>query len=321
MNIGKLKIQNPVFLAPMAGYTDHPFRMICKKMGAGIVYTEFVSSEGLIRKSQKTEDYLIFDNKERPVGVQIFGHNPDSMADSAQYVEEKFAPDIIDINMGCSVRKVVKKNAGAALLKDIKLLSQIANSVVKAVKTPVTAKIRSGWNHNNIVAVDVARILEDNGIAAITVHPRTASDGFGNVPDLRIIGDVKKTVKIPIIGNGDIFNPKDAENMIKQTDCDAVMVGRGTIGNPWLIKKITSHFHGTNSDFEVTQLDKINMCIEHLKMEIIYRDENKAHKIMKKFYGKYFRGFPDAAKIRQKLVLADSPKEVFELLFKLKSEF
>ncbi len=320
MKIGELNIRSQVFLAPMAGYTDLPFRLLCKKMGAGIVYTEFVSSEGLIRGSEKTETYLISVDDERPVGVQIFGHNPIAMAEAAKYVEEKFSPDLIDINFGCSVRKVVKKNAGAALLKDLDLLGKIAEKTVKAVSIPVTAKIRAGWTHDKIVAVDVAKILEDKGVKAIAVHPRTASDGFGNKPNLKIIADVKNTVKIPVIGNGDIKNPEDARKMMNETNCDAVMIGRGAIGNPWIFKNIIDHFAGKETKLPCIS-DKIEMCIEHLNLEISHRGENFANRVMKKAYGSYFKGFPQAEKLRQKLVLTNSVAESLDILYKLKETY
>jgi len=319
MKIRDIDIQSQVILAPMAGYTDLPFRLICKEMGAGIVYSEFVSSEGLVRGSEKTEFYLVNDDGERPFGIQIFGHDPISMGNSAKYIEEKFQPDIIDINIGCSVRKVVKKNAGSALLKDLKLLENIVKNVVNAVETPVTGKIRIGWDHRHYVGLEAAKILEDNGIEAITVHPRTASDGFGNTIKSEFIKMIKDQVNIPVIGNGDIMTPQDAEKMLKETGCDAVMVGRGAIGNPWLIQNIYNYLN-EKPITEPTLLDKIELCIKHLDMEVEHRGIDQANKIMRKFYGGYFKSFEGASRLRHDLVTAKSVEESFYILENFKNE-
>ena len=318
MKIRHLDIKSQVILAPMAGYTDLPFRIICKEMGAGIVYSEFVSSEGLIRRSEKTEFYLINDDRERPFGIQIFGHDPISMADSAKYLEEKFQPDIIDINFGCSVRKVVKKNAGSALLKDLSLLEKITSSVVKAVNTPVTGKIRIGWDHNSYVGTEVSKILEANGVAAITVHARTASDGFGNSIKMDFIKKIKETVQIPVIGNGDILSPQDAKKMLDETGCDAIMVGRGVIGNPWLIKNINNHLQG--KDYSEPQLlDRVDLCMKQLNMEVEHRGPEQANKVMRKIFSGYFKGFAGASNLRFNLVSSKSIEKTIEILTKFRN--
>ncbi|MBN2280629.1 MAG: tRNA dihydrouridine synthase DusB [Candidatus Marinimicrobia bacterium] len=313
MKIRAIDIKSQVILAPMAGYSDLPFRLICKEMGAGIVYSEFVSSEGLIRGSEKTEFYLVTDEKERPLGIQIFGHDPVSMSESARYVEDKFHPDIIDINFGCSVRKVVKKNAGSALLKDLSLLENIIKQVVRAVSTPVTGKIRLGWDHDHYVGLEVAKILEDNGAEAITVHGRTASDGFGNTVKRDFIKTIKENVRIPVIGNGDIITPFDAEKMLNETGCDAVMIGRGAIGNPWLIQNTCRHLKGLSFS-EPKIEEKIDLCVQHLQMEIEHRGEEFANKIMRKFYGGYFKGFEGASRLRHALVTTKTIAESLAIL-------
>ena len=235
------------------------------------------------------------------------------MAESAKYIEEKFQPDIIDINFGCSVRKVVKKNAGSALLKDLELLDSIASSVVKAVKTPVTGKIRIGWDHQSYVGVEVSKILENAGIEAITVHGRTASDGFGNDVKLDFIRQIKETVKVPVIGNGDILTPEDAKIMIDKTGCDAVMVGRGTIGNPWIIQNINNYLQN-KEQVSPTLLDRIDMCIKHLNLEVEHRGEEQANKIMRKVFGGYFKGFEGASRLRHELVTSKTVDQTLDIL-------
>jgi len=286
MVIKDISIESPVFLAPMAGYTNSPLRQLCKAKGAGFVYTEFVSSEGIIR--------------------QLFGHNPESMAEAARMIEDRYKPDVIDLNFGCSVRKVVKKNAGAALLKDLPLLESVAQSVVKAVKTPVTAKIRSGWNHQSIVALKVAQILENAGIEALTIHPRTASDGYRNSADWNKIAEIKKILSIPVIGNGDIKAPEDALRMKELTGCDAVMIGRAALGNPWIFEQVNHLFDG-NTRYHIPDLaEKLEMCIRHIKLERRYADDAHVNRIMKKYYRHYINGFPNASEIRNQLVTSKS---------------
>jgi len=290
----------------MAGYTNSPFRQLCKKRGAGFVYTEFVSSEGIIRESQKTFEYLQFIETERPIGIQLFGHNPESMAEAAKIIEDRYKPDVIDLNFGCSVRKVIKKNAGAALLKDVDLLESIAQSVVKAVNTPVTAKIRSGWNHQSIVAIEVAKILENAGITALTIHPRTASDGYRNTANWDMITEIKNLLSIPVIGNGDIKIPEDALRMKESTGCDAVMIGRAALGNPWIFEQVNHLFKGNTCYHKPDLAEKLDMCIQHIALERQYTDDDHVNRIMKKYYRHYIHGFPNASEIRNQLVSSKS---------------
>jgi len=318
MKIGDIQISTPVFLAPMAGYTDSPFRQLCKEKGAGVVYTEFVSSEGITRGSEKSFDYLQFLSSERPVGIQLFGYNPDSMAEAARYIEEYFKPDIIDLNFGCSVKKVVTKNAGAALLKDLELLAEIARKVVKAVKTPVTAKIRSGWNHQSIVAPEAADILESAGIQALTIHPRTASDGYRNQADWQIIKQIKQALKIPVIGNGDIKIAEDVIRMFDFTGCDAVMVGRGSFGNPWIFQQASSLLSGNTSYYNPDLSDRLNMLLRHIELERKYYDDRHVNRIMKKFYRWYVREFSNASKIRNQLIHSKSLTDTIYIIKSIK---
>jgi tRNA-dihydrouridine synthase B len=320
MKIGPLKIENSALLAPMAGFTDMPFRILCKEQGAGIVYTEFVSSEGLIRGSERTGEYLVFHDRERPLGIQLFGHNPESMAIAASLLAEHYHPDLIDINYGCSVRKVVKKGAGAALLKDIELAARIARAIVSAVAIPVTAKIRSGWTQESKIAVDLALRLETAGIQALTVHPRTASMTYRHQADWGIIGSVKDNLKIPVIGNGDIKTADDALEMFRETHCDAVMVGRGALGNPWIFAEIRAALLGQPVE-EISTRERVAMCLRHLQMEAEFRDPIQANRIMKKNYRWYFRSIPRAAEIRQTLIQATNIQSTICILEALQDEF
>jgi len=314
MKIGNLNISNPIFLAPMSGYTDSALRQLCKEFGAGIVYTEFVSSEGIVRGSQKTHDYLRFEHSERPIGIQLFGHNPVTMAEAARYIEDKYQPDIIDLNFGCSVRKVVLKNAGAALLKDLPLLEKIAVSVVQAIQTPVTAKIRAGWNHQSIVALEAARILENAGIRALTIHPRTAADDYCHPAQWELIAEIKQALTIPVIGNGDIKTAADAIRMFRTTGCDAVMIGRAAIGNPWIFRQTQELLAGSEIVTIPSLPEQIALCLRHIRFAQQYYPDIKVNQIMRKFYHAYIREFPNAAEIRHRLVRSDKLADTLAIL-------
>ena len=242
MKIGNIELKGQVILAPMAGVCNSAFRKICKEMGCALVCAEMVSDKGMIYNSKKTKDMLYFEEMERPISQQIFGSDKETFTKAAKMVYEIMHPDIIDINMGCPVPKVaVRAQAGSALLKNIELIKEIVSSVVKAVPVPVTVKIRSGWDYNSINAVEVAKICEEAGAKAITVHPRTRSQLYSGKADLDIIKQVKEAVNIPVIGNGDIKDIESAKHMLEYTKCDAIMIGRGVLGNPWLIKKIDTY--------------------------------------------------------------------------------
>ena len=242
-NIGKVKIKYPVLLAPMAGVTDMPFRTICKQMGASMMYTEFVSAEGIIRENTKTLDMIKFADFERPIGVQIFGDNPKVVGKSAKYIKDNFNPDIIDINFGCPVPKITKKGAGSAALKNLSLMNDIALSVVEnANGTPVTAKIRAGWDSNSIVAIEAGKILEKCGLKAMTLHGRTTKQGYSGSSDWNLIKKLKNEINIPVIGNGDVSSISDFKKIVEETGCDAVMIGRAALGNPWIFEEIKCHY-------------------------------------------------------------------------------
>ncbi|HOW58075.1 MAG TPA: tRNA dihydrouridine synthase DusB, partial [Smithellaceae bacterium] len=242
------KLQNKALLAPLAGISNLPFRLIARSCGCALAYTEMISANGLVRQTQKTLEYLKTGEADRPLGMQIFGADPAVMAEAARMAQDMGA-DLIDINMGCPVKKVVRTGAGAVLLKDPRLICDIISAVKKAVALPITVKIRSGWSGKSINAVEVARIAEESGVAAIAVHARTADQGYSGKADWRIIAAVKNAVKIPVIGNGDIHLPQDALAMISQTACDAVMIGRGALGNPWLFAGINQLLNGRPADF------------------------------------------------------------------------
>jgi tRNA-dihydrouridine synthase B len=298
INIDGLKIEYPVFLAPMAGVTDKPFRTMCKSFGAAVVFTEFVSSEGIIRGNDKTINYMRFDEIERPIGIQIFGHDPETLARSAQYIEENLKPDIIDLNFGCPVPKVVKRGAGSAILKDLDQLEKIAKWVVRAVNSPVTAKIRSGWDNGGIVAVEAAKRLEAQGVSLITVHPRTTKQRYTGEADWSIIKDVKKAIKIPLIGNGDIHTPQDAKQMIEETGCDGIMIGRATMGKPWLFRDVIDYLTKGELPPEGDQDQISRSFFKHLDLQKENYSLMYAGNLFKPHAAAYIRGMDGAAHMR-----------------------
>ena len=245
--IGNVEIQNRIVSAPMAGISNESYRHIIKEMGAGLIYTEMISIMGIVYNSKNTINMLKINEYERPISIQIFGHDKDSFVSAAKYVEENIKPDIIDINMGCPVPKVaLKSQAGSILLKNPDKIYEIVSSVVKSVKTPITVKIRSGWDENNINCVEVAKIIEKAGAKAIAIHPRTRSQGYSGNANWELIKKVKEAVNIPVIGNGDIKTIYDAKRMIEETNCDAVMIARSLLGNPWFIKECIEYVENDN---------------------------------------------------------------------------
>lgn len=294
-----VNIAVPLFLAPMAGVTDLPFRRICREFGADVTYSEFVSSEGIVRQNEKTLRYMILDPADRPVGIQLFGQDPDVLADAAVFAESRFKPDIIDLNFGCPVPKVVKKGGGSAILKDLNRVHAVASAVVKAVKTPVTAKIRAGWNEQSVIIPEIGPILEDAGIRLITLHPRTTRMGYTGRSDWSLIAALKESVRIPVIGNGDIRSAGDALTMINETGCDGVMVGRGTFGNPWLLAQIRAALQNENPIPDPTPAEKCDLMKRHFSDICDYYGPLQAFNLFKPHFAWYSAGIPHAARFKQ----------------------
>lgn len=291
-------VQGKVLLAPLAGITNLPFRLIAREFGCHLCFTEMISANGLIRESEKTIEYLKTTQGDSPLGVQLFGADPAVMAEAAKFVGEHH-PDLIDINMGCPVRKVVKTGSGAMLMKNPVLAGRIIAAVTKAVAVPVTVKIRSGWNRSSVNAVEMARIAQDAGAQAIIVHGRTADQGFSGPADWTVIARVKEAVKIPVIGNGDIWRPADALRMHAQTGCDAVMVGRGALGNPWLFQEINKRFGGITGDVRPSLADRRTTIRKHWEMEVFHYGRSLAGRSFRKHLLWYTKGLPGSGRFRQ----------------------
>ena len=313
--IGNIEIKNNIVLAPMAGVCNSAFRKIIKEMGCGLLYAEMVSDKGMIYNSKKTKDMLYFEECERPLVQQIFGSDKESFVEAAKMVYDIMKPDIIDINMGCPVPKVaLKSQAGAALLKSLEKIREIVSAVVKAVPVPVTVKIRSGWDNNSINAVEVAKIAEECGASAITVHGRTRSQGYSGTVNLDIIKEVKENVSIPVIGNGDIVDIESAEKMFNYTGCDAIMIGRGVLGNPWLIKKLVSYFDNGEVIPEPSYKDKIDMCFHHMNYLMKIKDEKVSILEMRSHISWYLKGMPNAQVVKNLIFKAKTRVEIENIL-------
>ena len=300
--IGNITIKNNVVLAPMAGVCNSAFRRIIKEMGCGLLYAEMVSDKALVFENEKTKEMLYMTENERPIAQQIFGSDKESFVEAAKIVMEEMKPDIIDINMGCPVPKVaVRAQAGSALLKDPDKVFDIVSAVVKSVNVPVTVKIRSGWDQNSINADVIAKVCEKAGASAITVHPRTRSQGYQGKADWSIIKKVKESVNIPVIGNGDILSALDAKKMIDETSCDAVMIGRGTLGNPYLIKEIVHFFETGELLRNQTPVEKMETCLKHFNYLLEIKPEKVAVLEMRTHAAWYLKGLYNGVAIKKKL--------------------
>lgn len=316
MKIGNIEIKNRVFLAPMAGVTDVVFRVICKEMGAGLVYSEMVSAKGLYYKDKKTEELMVIDERERPSILQIFGSDTEVMKRiTYDYLNKREDIDIIDINMGCPTPKIVKNGDGSALMKEPKKIGEIVKGIISVSTKPVTVKIRAGWDDTSINAVEVAKIIEGNGANAIAVHGRTREQFYTGTADWNIIKKVKENTTIPIIGNGDVCSPEDGLRMIKETNCDAIMIGRGSRGNPWLFKRTVALLEkGINLPLP-SAVERIDMCLEHLRALCHLKGDRIGVKEMRKHIAWYIKGMRDSAEVKNKInTIADRDEMENELL-------
>ncbi|OQY00428.1 MAG: tRNA dihydrouridine synthase DusB [Desulfobacteraceae bacterium 4572_130] len=313
MKIGNLRLKGKTILAPLAGITNLPFRLIVKECGCALVCSEMISSRGILNNCHKT--LMMFDSRkqERPLSVQIFGSDPNIMAQAAKIIEQEKTADIIDINFGCSVKKVVKTGAGVALMRNHKNAENVIKAVRKAISIPLTIKIRTGWDRSGIQAFEIAKIAEDNGVNAICVHPRTATQGFKGKPDLSLIKKIKLQISLPVIGNGDILYPEHALDMIKQTNCDGVMIGRGAISNPFIFSSIESLLKNEKC-FYPDSNDIFKIMKKLLIVSIEYFGENKGCKIMRKRLSWFVKGLPNAANFRRSLSKIESLSDTMALI-------
>lgn len=313
MKIGNVTLDNKVFLSPMAGVTDLPFRLICKEQDCGMLYTEMINAKALCYDDQNTKKMLKIEEEEHPVAVQIFGSDPEFMAGAAEILNE-YPNEILDINMGCPAPKVVKNGDGSALMKNPKLAEEVLKAVVNKSKKPVTLKIRKGWDDNSINAVEIAKIAEASGISALAIHGRTREQYYSGKADWDIIAKIKENISIPVIGNGDVFEVEDAINMIKKTNCDAIMIGRGAQGNPWIFKRI-NHYMKTGEILpEPTCDEKINTALKHLKLAVEEHGEYVAVREMRKHIAWYLKGLRGSARLRDEINKIESYEEVVSKL-------
>lgn len=323
LKIGNVELDNNILLAPMAGITDLAFRKICKENGAGLVETEMVSAKAIYYKDEKTLKMLNTEGEKRPISIQIFGNEPEIMAEATKFLQGK--ADIIDINMGCPAPKVVKNGDGSKLLLDLDLVEKIVSSVVAVSSVPVTVKIRKGWDEENIVAVEVAKIIEKAGASAITVHGRTRTQFYSGIADWDIIRKVKEAINIPVIANGDIINGETAEKCFEQTKADGIMIGRASLGNPWIFSEIISYLNKKENDDkyriqnikqneELVKKETLRTILMHYEMLTEEKGEYTAVREMRKHIAWYIKGMKDASSMRNKINLVEKKEEAIEIL-------
>ena len=313
LQIGNVKLENDLILGPMAGVTDLPFRLLCKEQGAGLLCMEMVSAKGIMYNNKNTKFLLTIDERESPVSLQLFGSDPDIISEQAKRIEE-LPFDILDINMGCPVPKIVNNGDGSALMKNPLLAGEIIEKTARAIQKPVTVKIRKGFDEEHINAVEMAHIAQESGAAAIAVHGRTREQYYSGKADWEIIRKVKEAVKIPVIGNGDVWTPQDAIDMRKQTGCDGVMIGRGAQGNPWIFKQIL-HYEQTGELLEKPSPQEVTeMILRHAKMQMEFKGEYTGMREIRKHAAWYTAGYKNSAKLRGKINETETYEELKELL-------
>jgi len=317
VKIGALETDSPFLLAPLAGVSDSPFRRLAREQGAAMVYTEMVSADGLVRGNQATFDYIAFEPEERPIGIQLFGSEPGVMAEATRILNElpeSRRPDLVDINMGCPVRKVVNRCAGAALLNDVPRIESVVSGMVAASRVPVTAKIRLGWDGRSQNVVEVSKALEGAGAAAVAIHARTRAEKFGGHAHWEMIAEARRAVGIPVIGNGDVRTPDDAVRMLETTGCDAVMMGRAAFGDPWVFRRVLARWRHREELPMPTAAERLEAGIRHLAMLVATTGEQVAAREMRKHVAWYIKGLPHSARVRDQVNHTRTAGELSELL-------
>ncbi|HAH59983.1 MAG TPA: tRNA dihydrouridine synthase DusB [Bacteroidales bacterium] len=316
MHIGKLNLGfHPLMLAPMEDISDPPFRQLCRELGADVVFTEFIASEGLSREVDSSLKKLDFTEAERPLGIQLFGNTVSAMVDAA-LIAQRHNPDFIDLNFGCPVRKIVNKGGGAALLRDIPLMLQLTRAVVQAVECPVTVKTRLGWDEHSRPIVELASRLQETGISALTIHGRTRAQAYSGTADWTLIGEVKQQadITIPIIGNGDVTDGPSAKKMIDTTGVDGIMIGRASIGNPWVFREIKFFLETGHAAPLPSVCERIDIVSRHIINSLTWHGNKTAIFEMRKHYGRYFKGFPDFKPFKMRLMQSTEPEELLNIL-------
>ena len=313
LKIGNVTLENNLILAPMAGVTDLPFRLLCKEQGVGLICTEMISAKAIYFKNKNTETLMEIDERERPVSLQLFGSDPDLMAEIARQIEPRNF-DILDINMGCPVPKVVNNGEGSALMKNPRLVHEIVSKVSKAIEKPLTIKIRKGFAEDCVNAVEIAKIAEDAGAAAVAVHGRTREQYYAGNADWGIIRKVKEAVSIPVIGNGDVDSPQKAEALVRETGCDGIMIGRAVQGNPWLFSQIL-HYQKTGELLPKPGMEEVKeMILRHAKMQLEYKGNYTGMREMRKHVAWYTTGMPHSASVRRMVNEVESYEQLEELV-------